>query len=51
MATSRQRAGCRLNRGHFQHSARIAGIGHDRQSAESRDHLAQQFEAFARKIG
>ena len=46
-----ERAGFRLNCGHFQHSAGIAGIGHDRQPAQPGDNLAQQFEAFASKIG
>ena len=40
-----------LNLAHFQHGSGIAGIGHDRQSAQTRYNLAQQFESLAGKIG
>src|SRR6516165_1525467 len=45
------RAGRGLSFAHFQHRGGIAGIGHDRQMAQTGDNLAQEFEPFAGKIG
>src|SRR5215831_13874294 len=45
------RAGCGLSFAHFQHRGGIAGIGHDRQMAQTGDNLAQEFEPLAGKIG
>jgi len=36
---------------HFQHDSRVTDIGHDRQTAETRNNLAQQFELLASNIG
>src|SRR5215467_7050901 len=45
------RAGRGLSFAHFQHRGGIAGIGHDRQMAQTGDNLAQEFEPLAGKIG
>src|SRR5215813_5244827 len=42
---------CCLNLGHLQNREGISGIGHDRQTAETRDNLMQELESFANKIG
>ena len=42
-----ERAGRRLNLAHLQHGGWIADIGHDRQAAQTRDNLAQEFEPLA----
>src|SRR6516225_3873707 len=44
-------AGRGLSFAHFQHRGGIAGIGHDRQMAQTGDNLAQEFEPLAGKIG
>src|SRR5262245_44886752 len=46
-----KRAGCGLSFAHFQHRGGIAGIGHDRQMAQTGDNLSQEFEPLAGKIG
>ena len=46
-----ERAGRRLDLAHLRHGAGIAGIGQDRQPAQTGDNLAQDFEAFAGEIG
>ena len=40
-----------LNLAHFQHGGRCVAIGHDRQTAQTGDNLAQQSESLASKIG
>ena len=46
-----ERAGRRLSLAHLQHTNGTAGIGQDRQAAETGDNLAQEFESLAGKIG
>ena len=46
-----ERAGRCLNLAHLQHGDGIADIGHDRQTAQTGDNLAQEFEPLAGKIG
>src|SRR5262249_20328127 len=46
-----ERAGCCLNFAHFHNGGGITGIGSDRQPAETRNNLTQEFESFTRKIG
>src|SRR5215510_10252640 len=45
-----ERAGRCLNLTHFQHAGGITYVGLDRQPAETRDNLAQEFEALTNKI-
>src|SRR5262245_26628101 len=44
------RAGHGLSFAHFQHRGGIAGIGHDRQMAQTGTHLSQEFEPLAGEI-
>jgi hypothetical protein len=46
-----KRAGPCLNLAHLLHGAGIADIGQDRQPVETWDHLAQEFESLASKVG
>ena len=46
-----ERAGRSLNLTHFQYADRSAGIGQDRQPAESGDNLEQEFKSLAGNIG
>ena len=46
-----ERVGRGLDLVQLPHGRWIVGIGHDRQSAEAGDDLAQEFEALARKFG
>src|SRR5262245_59182941 len=43
--------GRRLNLAHFQHGEAISSIGQDRQMAQTRDDLAQDFKTFGSQIG
>ena len=45
-----ERAGCYLGLSHFQHRARTASVGHDRQPAETGQSLAKKFETLGSKI-
>ncbi len=44
-------AGRRLNLAHFQYGEAISNIAQDRQAAQTRDHLAQDFKALGSQIG
>ena len=44
-------AGRRLNLAHFQYGEAISNIAQDRQAAQARDHLAQDFKALGSQIG
>ena len=46
-----EHVGFPLRLAHYQDVARIAGIGHDRQSAEVGDKLAQESKSFANGVG
>jgi hypothetical protein len=46
-----ERAGRCLSLAHLQDSGGSADIGHDRQTAHTRDNLAQEFDSLASKIG
>src|SRR5262249_47681228 len=43
--------GRRLNLMHFQHGEAISDIAHNRQTAETKDNLAQKFKALGSQIG
>jgi hypothetical protein len=49
--TARLGVGRRLNLAHFQYGEAISSIGQDRQMAQTRDDLAQDFTALGSQIG